>query len=146
MILFLAQPEIKHLASLFYLGNCTFLKWFCLLLFLGRYTQMSYGGTPRRMKLSGRKGGFDLDQVPTLQSKEVIEVLIFALKFVPMKHVHLNITSYVHRSVGFFYALRELQKSGDEVDMLTGLLSFLVGNHSVIRLEIAILPDQAQTY
>lgn len=42
--------------------------------------------------------------------------------------------------------LRELQKSGDEVDILTGLLSFLVGNHSVIRLEIAILPDQAQTY
>lgn len=60
------------------------------------------------MKLSGRKCGFDLDQVPTLQSKEVIEVLIFALKFVPMKHVHLNIISYVHRSVGFFYALREL--------------------------------------
>lgn len=44
---------------------------------------------PWRMKLSGRKGSFDLDQVPILQSKEVIEILIFALKFVPMKHVHL---------------------------------------------------------
>lgn len=93
------------------------------------------------MKLSGRKGGFDLDQVPTLPSKEVNEILIYALKFVPMKHVHLNINSYAHRSVGFFYALRELQKGGDEVGILTGLLSFLVGYHSVIRLEITILPD-----
>ena len=105
------------------------------------------------MKLSGRKGGFDLDQVPTLKSKEVIEILIFswldlcvvlALKFVPMKHVPLNITSYSHR--GFFYALRELQKDGENVGILTGLLSFLMEHYNVIRLEIATLPDQAHTY
>lgn len=93
------------------------------------------------MKLSGRKGGFDLDQVPTLQSKEVIEILIFALKFAPMKHVNLNITNYAHRSVGFFYAVRELQKGGEKVAILTGLLSFPVGHHNVIRLEIVTLPE-----
>ena len=98
------------------------------------------------MKLSGRKGGFDLDQVPTLQSEEVIEILIFALKFVPMKHVHLNITSYSHTSVDFFYAMRELQKGGEKMGILTGLLSFLMGHHNVIRLEIATLPDQVHTY
>lgn len=70
IVLFLAQPRIKYLAFPSHLGHCPLPEWFGLLLLQGGYTQRRYGVTPCRMKQC-RKGGFDLDQVPTLQSKEV---------------------------------------------------------------------------